>query len=885
MNTIKKNFILTCLMLISIISGANTLPRFSTAGFYPLAGSERQVSNFNVGWRFHKGSLTGAEATAFDDSKWPVVSLPHSVELVPAAASGSRNYQGEAWYRKHIIVSPTWKDRQVSLHFEGIMGKSKIYLNGILLKEHFGGFLPAIVDLSNAGLKVGEKAVIAVCADNSDDISYPPGKKQYTMDFCYFGGIYRDCWLVETNPVYVTNPNSSGTVAGGGVFASYDKVSEKQTQVNVTTEIANDGKTACNVQVETRLISPDGKEVGKSRKSIRIAKGTKASISQQLTVKKPALWTPDSPNLHQLQTKVYRNGKPCDGVTTRIGIRTIDFRGAEGFFLNGKPYEEKLTGANRHQDYGYIGNALSNNLHWMDVKKLRDVGYRVIRSAHYPQDPAFMDACDELGMFIIVATPGWQFWNPEPTFEQFVLSDIRQMVRRDRNHPAVLMWEPVLNETNFPESFALNAYKATHEEYPYQGCFAACDDKSKGAEQFDVIYCAPKEESFYKRWNKSAFTREFGDCVDDWNAHNSYSRVSRAWGEQAQQRQAHHYSRKEYGGSLSIDQLSKAPRAHVGGTLWHSFDHQRGYHVDPFWGGLMDVFRQPKYSYYMMMSQRDPKLQLKQADSGPMLYIANEMTPFSNEDIIIYSNCDSVRLVIFEKDTLVQAPILEETGIRHPPITFKNAYSFVTVRALHRASNPQKASIVAEGFIDGKVVIRTKKMPSKRKESLVLTLEKGLSPQANGSDIVTLIASLTDKDGHIKRLSQESIAFTVEGEGELVTAPYIGTNPCATEWGTAPALIRTSTRTGKVKVTARLLNPGIQINPIESIEFMTVAPEQSLSYLEEPTPTTQKQLPTTTITTIVDKAEIEKNKKEELERIAEGKRVEQQQRQFESTEK
>ena len=105
MNKIKKSFILTCLMLISIISGANTLPRFSTAGFYPLAGSERQVSNFNVGWRFHKGSLTGAEATAFDDSKWPVVSLPHSVELVPAAASGSRNYQGEAWYRKHLDVN------------------------------------------------------------------------------------------------------------------------------------------------------------------------------------------------------------------------------------------------------------------------------------------------------------------------------------------------------------------------------------------------------------------------------------------------------------------------------------------------------------------------------------------------------------------------------------------------------------------------------------------------------------------------------------------------------------------------------------------------------------------------------------------------------------
>lgn len=299
----------------------------------------------------------------------------------------------------------------------------------------------------------------------------------------------------------------------------------------------------------------------------------------------------------------------------------------------------------------------------------------------------------------------------------------------------------------------------------------------------------------------------------------------------------------------------------------------------------MDAFRQPKYSYYMMMSQRDPKLQLEQADSGPVLYIANEMTPFSNEDIIVYSNCDSVRLVLFEKDTLTQAPILEVKGIRHPPIIFKDAFSFVKVRALHRASKAEKASIVAEGFIDGKVAIRTKKMPSKRNEALTLTLEQGIAPQANGSDIVTLIASVADKDGNVKHLSQESIVFTVEGEGELVTAPTIGSNPCATEWGTAPALIRTSVRPGKVKVTARLLHPGTQIDPVATVEFTTVAPEQPLVYLEKPTPNRHEQPIVREVTSAIDPAEIEKNKREEQERIDEAKRVEQQQRQFESTEK
>ena len=145
---------------------------------------------------------------------------------------------------------------------------------------------------------------------------------------------------------------------------------------------------------------------------------------------------------------------------------------------------------------------------------------------------------------------------------------------------------------------------------------------------YDVVYTAPKNEAFYRNAGKSCFTREYGDCVDDWNSHNSYSRVAREWGEEPQIRQAQHYARKDYGGSLTVDQFYKSPRGHIGGALWHSFDHQRGYHPDPFWGGLMDMFRQPKYSYYMMMSQRDPHLHLEQADSGPMVYIANAMTPF-----------------------------------------------------------------------------------------------------------------------------------------------------------------------------------------------------------------------------------------------------------------
>ena len=181
-------------------------PEYSTAGFYQLPGTGRTVYSMNPAWRFHKGSVEGAEKIDFDDSGWALVSLPDGIETVPTEASGCINYQGEVWYRKHFTPEEEWKGKRLFLHFEAIMGKSKVWVNGELVNEHFGGFLPVIADVSEH-LVYGKDNIITVWADNSDDISYPPGKRQETLDFTYFGGIYRDCWKIAHNEVYLTDPN------------------------------------------------------------------------------------------------------------------------------------------------------------------------------------------------------------------------------------------------------------------------------------------------------------------------------------------------------------------------------------------------------------------------------------------------------------------------------------------------------------------------------------------------------------------------------------------------------------------------------------------------------------------------------------------------------
>ncbi|MEJ8738991.1 glycoside hydrolase family 2 TIM barrel-domain containing protein [Phocaeicola sp. HCN-6420] len=792
-------------------------PEYSTAGFFELPHTGRTVYSMNPAWRMYKGSLKGAEQPGFNDKEWNLVSLPDGIEYVPTEASGCVNYQGEVWYRKHFTPEVSWKGKQLFLHFEAIMGKSKVWINGTLVNEHFGGFLPVIANVTKY-IKYGEDNVIAVWADNSNDPSYPPGKPQDQLDFTYCGGIYRDCWMIVHNNVFITDPNYENETAGGGLFVSFGQISEKSAEVRLDAHIRNLSDKSFSGKVAYQLFDKDNRLVCQADKSFSVSKGKARKTSLNLTVENPELWEPDSPYLYQLHVLIKdKSGQTVDGYRRRIGIRSIEFKGKDGFWLNGKPYPYPLIGANRHQDFAVIGNALSNSLHWRDAKKLRDAGLRVIRNAHYPQDPAFMDACDELGLFVIVNTPGWQFWNNEPVFAQRVYSDIRNMVRRDRNHPSVWMWEPILNETWYPEDFAKNVVDILHEEYPYPYCYAGCDVTAKGHEYFPIHFTHPLNgaggafNTATMDPKISYFTREWGDNVDDWNSHNSPSRVNRAWGEVPMLIQAQGYAKTDYKYTC-YDALYRNTRQHMGGCLWHSFDHQRGYHPDPFYGGIMDAFRQPKLSYYMFCSQRPAETNDKLiAENGPMVFIANAMTPFSPKDVTVYSNCDEVRLT-YCKDgkQLVYKKEKTNEGMPSPVITFKDVWDVMYDKQLARARKHADSYLLAEGLVDGKVVATHKVMPARRPSQIKLWADnEGMQTTADGSDLITVVAAITDDNGNIKRLNNCHIKFEIEGPGELVASEETFTNPRAVQWGTAPILVRAKAQEGSIKIKASVVPSGI----------------------------------------------------------------------------
>ena len=836
-----KRIVFSCLLLIAVHAAAQ---QTSVAGFFPLENSGRVVYQFNEGWRFLRGDARGAESTKFDDSGWEIVNVPHTVRLEPSECSGNRNYQGICWYRKRFTMPQDMRDKSVTLHFEGIMGKQEVYVNGRLVKKHFCGYLPITIQLNgnedkSLDIKPGETCLVAVKADNSDDADYPPGKSQSQLDFAYHGGMYRDAWLISKSSLHITDAVERDEVAGGGVFLHYDNISEAGADVLIDVEVCKDDEADLKPEIIARIKDATGKLVKTAKAKIAMPRypGLMASVTLAAHLDKPHLWSPEDPYLYTVEIMVMNGKRCCDGGILRMGIRKAEFRGKDGFWLNGKPYHQ-LIGGNRHQDFAYVGNALPNSQQWRDAKRLKEAGMTIVRAAHYPQDPSFMDACDELGLFVIVPTPGWQFWNKDPKWAEMVHQNTREIIRRDRNHCSVLMWEPILNETRYPQDFALKALAVTREEYPYPGRpVAVADMNSAGVkDNYDVIYdWADNIVKGTTNIDKCIFTREWGEYVDDWYAHNAINRAARGWGERPMLTAALSLA-NTYG------MMFHGQRQFIGGCLWHPFDHQRGYHPDAYLGGIYDAFRQKKYAFETFRSQ------IKPSQSSPMVFVAHEMTPFSDPDVVVFSNCDSVRLTAYDGAKVETLPVVHDAaGIPNAPVVFKGFWDFWDARGYsYNKRNWEKVSFVAEGIINGQVVCTEKKMPSRRSTKIRLYAdEMGKPLVADGNDFIVVVAEITDDNGNVRRLAREHVTFTVEGEGSIIDDGQIEANPRAVEWGSAPILVRSTHQAGKIRIIARPTFEGTHAPSADTLVIESVPYEGRLCYLEESgriSPTSSSQI-------------------------------------------
>lgn len=291
---------------------------------------------------------------------------------------------------------------------------------------------------------------------------------------------------------------------------------------------------------------------------------------------------------------------------------------------------------------------------------LKEGGANFVRSAHYPPDTAFLDACDELGIMILDSIPGWQNYNSATQFVNDSYNDVREMIRRDRNHPAVILSEVSLNETNVPDSYAQMTTSITHTEYPGTQAFAYGGNTADSGTIFDV-----QNASYSTSGPAALLMREYGDF--DFGGEQSTSRSTRSDGEAAMLLGASE-KQQDYNNYLTPN----ANYTLAGAASWCGFDYNRGKETFPCYAGLMDLTRIPKFVYYFYQSQRDPSVTFANVSSGPMVYIANWWTSNSPTSVTIFSNCTKVNLYLNNTLVASQSPDTggNNTYVPHPPFTF-----------------------------------------------------------------------------------------------------------------------------------------------------------------------------------------------------------------------
>lgn len=787
---------------------------FFLVNIYGLQGANgRKEYSVNTNWAFFRGDIVDGQSLSLNDSNWIPTTVPHIMQLEKKHCGGNVIYDGVGWYRRYFKLPKTLNNKRIALSFEGVMNKCDVFINGNKVTTHHGGYVGFSVDVSKYVKTNGENNLLAVRVSAENDTLTPPGTPQGNLDFYYYSGIYRDVKMVVTDKLHISDELEVDEVAGGGIFVTYPEVSKTKAKLHIRTHIRNIDEKERIGKLVLHLKNPKGKVVATAEKNFVTHTNSSVYVEQDLEVQNPDLWHPYHPNLYTLECKVVEQGKVIDTRNEKIGIRTIHYTAEKGFFINGEPLY--LVGANRHQSFPNVGDAASNSMQERDVIDMKRGGYNAVRAAHYPQDPAFLLACDKYGLLVVECIPGWQYYNEDPIFADRLEQVGRQMIRRDRNHPSVVLWETALNETHYPISVVKRIYGAAHEEYPGDQFYTAGDYFSHEETEpyYDVFYKQvgrfPKDGNVMSNYLedqisiKPLFTREWGDGVGE------KPRVELRESEYELMRQCRsRYKQLNGDGYFDWCMLDANPR--MGGHfMWSYNDYNRAYYEGTMYSGVVDVNRYPKFSYYMMQSMRSKDISQKGLYDGPMVYIASYNSsaeyPSSSTEIMIFSNCDSVRL--YQNNRLVGIQSRNKVAQNYPWIVKKGGSPCF----VFNAGKYEAGVLKAEGIINGKVIkehiVRTHEAPDHIE---IFIPEYPILPVANGSDMIPVYFKICDKNGTVVNTSSAEIQIEVSGEGILIGDKInrIGINPQRVEAGIGFAFIRTTKKAGRIFI--RALSDGLK---------------------------------------------------------------------------
>ena len=379
--------------------------------------AQREMKTINDNWEFRKSI----------DESWESVNLPHTFNI---DAYQQRNYyQGKGFYRRTLVLPEIVAERRYYMKIDAASKAANIRVNGKEVGSHVGGYTACIVDITEY---IRKENLIEITVDN--------GRKDITpisADFTFWGGIYRDVWLIST-PKQHFNMSNMGS---DGIFISTPVVNEKRGVLKVKCEVTNDSHESSILEVRSAIYSPQGKLLQTIKQKQKLKSGeTYIFENTSGAIESPDLWSPETPSLYLVKTTLVdpKSGKLLDEKNHKVGFRWFTFDGSKGFFLNGKSY--KLRGLNRHQDQAPAGVALDDEAHRRDIFLMKELGCNFIRISHFPQDDAILEMCDELGLLAWEEIPIINIVPNTPGYDDNCEYNLREMIRQHYNHSSVITW-------------------------------------------------------------------------------------------------------------------------------------------------------------------------------------------------------------------------------------------------------------------------------------------------------------------------------------------------------------------------------------------------------------------------------------------------------------
>ena len=769
----NKLYLLCCILWISVNSFAQK--------------EVRTKEKFDFNWQFSLTDNSQYAEKAYNDKSWDEVQLPHdwSIRLdFDKNISGSAAHLpgGIGWYRKTFQIPSSYKDKSVSILFDGIFHQSDVYINGHHLGFRPYGFCSIEYDLTPYLDYKGEN-VIAVRVNRSgkDDIA-----RWYSGS-----GIYRHVWLQVTSPVHI---------ATYGTYITTPEISDAKAELNIVTTLKNNTEKEQKLSVSHQVLNSAGKVVAKSEnKTIIVNANTYIDQEHRFSLPNPQLWAPESPVMYTMSTVVKAGSKVVDTYQTPFGVRTIEFCSEKGFLLNGK--QVKLKGMCLHEDAGSFGTAVLERSNERRLEILKEYGCNAIRCAHNQPSPEFLDMCDRMGFLVIdEAFDKWKSGYYEKYFDEWWQKDLENMILRDRNHPSIILWS-IGNEVQEAWSGGNDGIERAkmlqdfvHQLEPSRLVTLAAQNNHNGK------FSAVVDVSGYNYLEARLLTDRKNNPKQRFYIAEELPYYSGAEGNIR---------------SYTVNNPWNIVAEHdfiAGGFIWTGVDYlgEAGWPSHGWPNGLFDIcmFEKPRAAYHRAMWNPQPMVSIAvmdqslDIDHGRDLWQWPKMAShwsFPNRyqgmimEVRTITNCEKVELFMNDKSMGIYqtADYSNSTIVWHVPYW------------------PGK--LVAKGYNGDEHVATYELVTATKTTDISLTSDR-MELNANGQDLAHIAIQLLDEKGNPVQIDDRKIKVNVDGEGlfraldtgDLRRTVPFGHNELSSYFGQALIIVQSTQKTGKINVDIKV---------------------------------------------------------------------------------